>query len=160
MTNREMDLAEIRATPEEEAGRGMKRREMSDEEINRAIAEKLEPSDSLIPAMEAYWSSGGCGGNSPLNAWMCALNLPVIAEPTWKPRDFVSDPAMTVRLLKCGDISLLSERRGWRAYRADFRIDGPRTHRGDWPINERLGRAVAEAFCRAHNLDAESEPIE
>lgn len=72
---------------------------MTDDELSRWIAEKLEPLSTLpndddcdMADMESF----------PTDCWLASWRLSQVTGfhvPSWQPRDMVNDPAMTVMLL-------------------------------------------------------------
>jgi len=118
--------------------------ELTDAELSRWIAERLEPScqapSSAVTSRPAYWLVE----MNPSRMTSAALNSG--AQYEWQPRDLVHDPAMTVMLLEkmkstekiviCGDGH-------WYITRYE--------HEDFYSANsECLGRAVAEAFALAN----------
>jgi hypothetical protein len=61
---------------------------MTDDEINRAIAESLEPLDTL--RHPRYYSSNW----SPMGFWHSDVPHGNALEREWQPRNFLTDPAM------------------------------------------------------------------
>jgi len=132
----------------------MKLSEMSDESCSRWICEKLEPLP--IPF------SDGIVGLSPLKCWTCSDYW----RPEWQPRDFVNDPMMWSMLLEQSwPCIMVSSRVG-----DGIRIVKPHPNDSLWHVqvmtpsgvkpfakNERLGRAIAEAWMKANGWEPEMD---
>lgn len=125
--------------------------QLSDEELSRWIASKIEP-EATLP-----WD---CGGYSTLRVWRRNKRMMEHKfEWHWTPRDMVSDPAMTVLLLE----KLLKKG-------ANICGSGAAVIGAEWPdvvveygatteqsvTSSRLGRAICEAFALANNYPATS----
>lgn len=72
----------------------MKLSEMSNEEKSRWIAEKLEPTPAFLLVYEDPTSYRYSSGR--MWAWSNTEDI----APSWQPRDFITDPAMTLMLLE------------------------------------------------------------
>lgn len=119
----------------------MKVSELSDNELSRLIAESIEPKPdySRVP------------DNRP-EMWEWREMLEDVYG--WKARDMVTDPSMTMMLMERGKMHVMYSKwptglgeqmreTGWLA-----------TSGGPWQgRSDRLGRAVAEAYAVAFNLN-------
>ena len=124
---------------------------LSDLELSRWIAEKIEPSETL-PHVYAKLS--------PLAVWECRRQFTGHTfQFEWQPRDMVNDPAMTMLLQK-----ILIARRDLGFHGAMTLVFDSYTITGTWmQIAKRtgkefadvedLGRAWAEAFALANGWE-------
>ena len=132
---------------------------LSDAELSRWIAEKMEPLSSLP-------NEDDCDSadmqDFPTDCWIASFRLSLVTGmhvPGWQPRDMVNDPAMTVMLMERGPICVTrckkaGRPKGWTAFKPDFSLDGP-GDRDVWPENDTIGRAVADAWCLANGYHEE-----
>ena len=134
---------------------------ISDEELVRMIAEKLEPF-STLPNPE-HRSVSPFGRDSQHGAWVCTLandGIPLKRKAThvWMPQDMVNDPAMTVKLLEklhddFGNVALCGDN-GWGVTVCHIDENGVETvyTRPSLTNSQTIGRAVAEAWALAMGL--------
>ena len=135
-------------------------RDLSDKELSRWIAEKLEPEPERgLP----YWkrceipcsACDGTGANADRTA-SCRRCQGYGKVYSRCPRDMVNDAAMTVMLLERGLGSLDWVSDGdFKMWRGGFeRQDHSRI---EYVTAKTLGRAVAEAFALANGFDGEAQ---
>ena len=130
--------------------------ELTDEQLSRWIAKKLEPcpAKDAIPAGSTYNVSKPSRwllvGVSSTGAWWCHFDIDFgYSIGDWQPRDIVNDPAMTVMLLE-----KLS--RYYVELSGRF-INGTMHYICNKHLNPTLvlGRAVAEAFTLCQGFKGE-----
>lgn len=127
---------------------------MTNEELSRLIAEHLEPLKSLPNADECDFAEMN---EFPTEYWIATHRLSEVTlmhVPEWQPRNMVTDPAMTVKLLttktKYGFLDIVDDNQCVGIVDRDH---------WEWIFNVNLtkgrsnfGRAVAEAFAKAKGL--------
>ena len=125
-------------------------RDLSDDELSRWIAEKLEPKSALTPAT-AYVSMWGLHkGTTCWRTERNAASLKIDDWVQWQPRDMVNDAAMMAMLMESG-ISVQVEpmprddEAKFCAYKLETEISVQ---------HNVLGRAVAEASALANGWEA------
>lgn len=126
--------------------------EVSDQELSRWIAEKLEPEPEKIN------EHGDSRGGWWLWCYQHRLHgTEIVDTGKWQPRNVVNDPALTVKLIEhSGFVSLflLEDGKEPCIYHAEF--CGAVSHSLDCGENMRVasnpdpGRAIAEAFALAN----------
>jgi hypothetical protein len=125
--------------------------QVSDADLSRWIAEKLEPFASMMENNSAICPF------SPLNCWHLVDVLrkkPEKSTTEWQPRDMVHDAAMTVMLLEklirnCSHLV-------FQHWPDGCRLDMHELSRQQIAVPaETVGRAVAEAFALAHGWSEE-----
>ena len=133
----------------------MKLSECSDADLSRWIAEKLSPSQTQFP----FWrrcevpcdrcDATGANTDRSANCRRCDGFGKVMGRCAG---DMVNDPAMTVMLtekLPAGGVMFVPEEKLWRAF-SDYTMEHDDFETTNEVENERLGRAVAEAFAMAN----------
>ena len=134
---------------------------LSDAELSRWIAEKMEPLSSLP-------NEDDCDSadmqDFPTDCWIASFRLSLVTGmhvPGWQPRDMVNDPAMTVMLMERAGIGVEPTTNGfdgkrqdcWQAYPLDFSKDPFRIYA--FTGYGSIGRAVMEAFALANGYHEE-----
>jgi hypothetical protein len=130
---------------------------MTDDELILKITEFLEPmpDDKAKLVTLSLGFSTSSGGFWELYR---ESGLPIVPESfKWRPTYTIGSPILLKKLMEAGPISATRLKNGWRAFKPDFTLDGPRTSREDWPVVSigrvaSLDRAVAEAFAKAKGL--------
>lgn len=74
---------------------------MTEEQINRVIAESLEPEPQYKPSMRISGVAQDIDGQlSKLNSWRYVIHQQGCEGCGWMPRDFIGDPSCTLMLIK------------------------------------------------------------
>ena len=134
-------------------------RDMSDAALSRWIANKLEPAPKRSDAVPLHgtdplWSMGNCWIWSAFykdeNGELLVVSGTLTPRFDWRPRNMVSDPAMTLMLLeKRCFYSIRKHPRGW-VFTDEKGVD--HKHVNNLSVMS-LGRAVVEDFALANGIE-------
>jgi len=136
--------------------------EVSDQDLSKWIAEKIEPTPERFPNMvqlhitDPIWSAKlcwtlGCMLRDDSGEWIKNAEGVIVGREEWQPRDMVNDPEMTVMLIEKARLSIQPELKAATTscvFRAGITwMNGTVTMWNNSRTSERLGRAVAEAWA-------------
>jgi hypothetical protein len=119
---------------------------VTDAEINRKIAELLEPLSSLMP-ITAETAVGDIPYQSPKGYWLVS-RFDMMEVPNWHPRDFLHDWNLTGMLLEKGGLGLVWYGSKWVVCKT---MEHYSTFRPVLIVEDgQPQRAVALAFLKMH----------
>ena len=123
----------------------MKIEEVSGNDLNEWIAEKLEPRSALTSPTSKDWDTGRSGVwlISAGDAWMCRTDI----RDDWHPRNFCADPSKTVWMIEQMPWPEITRFHGFPKDERGWMVMSNWDRPEDKRVAEQLGRAVAEAFA-------------